>query len=465
MKALKEQLAVAITDASFDLEYTEVRGDGKRIAKERRDLASDELAVIYTSRRGRIGRMRAFCHVSDESMRSVEAEVRNEFAEFICPQSDRLGHLFPIEQNGLIRASGGENGVFHLEFESTPENFAKSLLQAAAIIGVEKVTELLAAWKAGTPTQFKKMTVLNGVVLDAQYAPRQDIEIVALPLTTDELTRLPDRERIVPYDYLGRTLVSLRASACPVLFRPQQNGGSGTATTCTQGDIGIDDLCDVLSLQANSHVAWTFIWTEHDDAASFCLHDSTISGNGQFDHLMWRSHVWLEKGRKPGAVSIERGEYVSVTTLDEAKLIAMIEAIQNSDDKLRIAINRWKQSLRPNISLADQLIELRIAMEALYLKDFTNERSQEMRFRLALFGAWHLGETFASRKSIRKTLRDAYDHASGAVHAGEAPASARTVLKAARNLCRDGILKLLEGRSPDDWGDLILGQNLKDEEP
>ena len=35
-------------------------------------------------------------------------------------------------------------------------------------------------------------------------------------------------------------------------------------------------------------------------------------------------------------------------------------------------------------------IDLRIALESLYLRDFANEHSQEMRFRLALFGAWHL---------------------------------------------------------------------------
>ena len=113
--------------------------------------------------------------------------------------------------------------------------------------------------------------------------------------------------------------------------------------------------------------------------------------------------------------------------------------------------------MRPGIAIVDQLIELRIALEALYLKDFTNERSQEMRFRLALFGAWHLGETFARRQAIRKTLRDAYDKASGAVHTGEVPVGAHATLKKARNLCREGILKLLEEEPLVDWGDMILG--------
>ena len=80
--------------------------------------------------------------------------------------------------------------------------------------------------------------------------------------------------------------------------------------------------------------------------------------------------------------------------------------------------------MRPRFAIVDRLIALRIALEALYLKNFTNEKSQEMRFRLALIEAWHLGETFARRQQIRKVLCDAYDTASGAVHTGEAPAGA-----------------------------------------
>ena len=55
--------------------------------------------------------------------------------------------------------------------------------------------------------------------------------------------------------------------------------------------------------------------------------------------------------------------------------------------------------------LEDAYIDLRIALESLYLRDFANEHSQEMRFRLALFGAWNLAENAGDldeRRSIRK---------------------------------------------------------------
>ena len=459
MDILRERLVAAVAEARFDLECREVRGDGTKTRRERRALSSEELASAYTSQRDRIGTMRADCHVTDDTMGSLTAEVRTELTEFICPQSGHLGHTFPIDQYRVIRNSDGENGVSHVEYESTPDNFAKSLLQAAAIIGVDKTTELLTAWKRGEPVRFRKSTVVNGVVLDDQYVPRHDIKISALPLTTDELPRLPDRARMAPSDYLGRTLVSLQASASPALFCPRQNDKGKTSITRTKGKVGFETLCDALSLQANSHVSWTFVWTEYDDADPFCLQEWQIVGDGIFEHLMWEARIWLETGRKPGAVSIERGQYVSVTTLHESELLSTIESLQSSDKKLRIAVDRWRRSMRPGLAIVDRLIELRIALEALYLKDFANENSQEMRFRLAVIGAWHLGDTYAKRQQVRKILRDAYDKASGAVHTGEVRVGADAALMKARKLCREGILKLLREGPPADWGNLILGQD------
>ena len=108
----------------------------------------------------------------------------------------------------------------------------------------------------------------------------------------------------------------------------------------------------------------------------------------------------------------------------------------------------------------DQFVDLRMALEALFLRDFTNEHSQEMRFRLSLFGAWFLGQNFQDRRRIRKVLRDAYDAASGAVHTGDIAYTADnlTLLEDAQSLCREGILKLLRDGPPTDWGDLVLGR-------
>ena len=101
------------------------------------------------------------------------------------------------------------------------------------------------------------------------------------------------------------------------------------------------------------------------------------------------------------------------------------------------------KSKNPADGLVDQFVDLRMAIESLFLQDFANENSQEMRFRLALFGAWFLGTDFQDRKLIRKTLRAAYDRASGAVHTGEIEFNTENheLLADAQDLCRRGILK------------------------
>ena len=230
MNILKERLAAAVNEARFDFEYDDISGNRTRKRRSSRGLTAEEFPSAYESQRHRAGSKRAECHMPDGAMLPLIAAVRNALEDFIDPESGRLGHAFPIDRNGSVRNSGGEAGISNLEFESTPENFTESLLRAAAIMGVDNATELLADWKCGELVRFKTSTIVNGLVLDARCAPRDDIEIFALPLTTAELPRLLDRSRRPPQDYLGKTLLSLKMSASPALFRPRSLGTSSAIT-------------------------------------------------------------------------------------------------------------------------------------------------------------------------------------------------------------------------------------------
>ena len=105
--------------------------------------------------------------------------------------------------------------------------------------------------------------------------------------------------------------------------------------------------------------------------------------------------------------------------------------------------------------IVDQFIELRVALESLYLPGGRDG----LRFQVSNHGAWHLGGDFCERCEIQKTLRDAYDVASGAVHADRVATveKHRDLLLAAQNLCRRGILKRLDEDREPRWNELILG--------
>ena len=82
-----------------------------------------------------------------------------------------------------------------------------------------------------------------------------------------------------------------------------------------------------------------------------------------------------------------------------------------------------------------------------------------MRFRLATYGAWHLGGDPDERRGYHRTLRKTYSVASTAVHAGEIENSPenRELLADAQEACRQGILKRLVETGEPDWNELILG--------
>ena len=89
----------------------------------------------------------------------------------------------------------------------------------------------------------------------------------------------------------------------------------------------------------------------------------------------------------------------------------------------------------------------------------------EMSFRVAHFGAWHLGSNFEARREIRNKLKRAYGQASRAVHDGQVQSTEdnRQLLLQTQELCRRGILKLLQEGEPKDWGDIVLGSGLEGE--
>ena len=183
MKSLSEQLVETLSETRFDLEYTEVRGDGRWKRVTRRAMTASGLAEACRAEPAGIVNRRAYIHAPKTRMSQLVGELRTVLEPFIDPESDHLGLAFPID--------GPRAGAVHRN-GSKVQDFANSLVQAAAIIGVERTMQLLANWQAGEPIRFRTSTFVNGLILDGPLAPREDIEIVPLPLTTTELPRFVD---------------------------------------------------------------------------------------------------------------------------------------------------------------------------------------------------------------------------------------------------------------------------------
>lgn len=138
------------------------------------------------------------------------------------------------------------------------------------------------------------------------------------------------------------------------------------------------------------------------------------------------------------------------------RALGLVERLRRREDRLHIAISRWMNSKRW-ASVEDQLVDVRIALEALYAQD----ASGEVSLRVALRGAWHLGADVDGRQEHFGLLRDLYGRASKVAHAKRLKPKPRerdnqSLLADARAACRDGILKILDEGEPD-WTTLWLG--------
>ena len=462
MDDVKRALEAGLVEASFELERTVAAGGGGYGRPRNQCVSAAQLREFYVGKQEQTVKMRVRPHMPKEPKSRLVDALRAVLGRFIDPETDRIGHAMPVTEDDSIHERHRADGLVDAAFVSSLQGFADALVQAAAIAGVEETAQLLADWVGGKPVMFYECTVLDDVHLSAAVSPSEEIHLVPLGLTTAGLPRLPISRDTPVDDYLGLTLLKLSRSAAPALFRPKRERDEQVVRSGSVDGIALDRACEALSLLASCHVSPSLIWHDYPDAAPFCLEiRNTWSYDGN------RPRPLICKGwshdYKNNTFSVTPDENVRFQHIDRDQLGCTLQALAGADKKLRIAIDRWKRSIpgQRKLRLEDQFIDLRIALEMLFLKDFANARSQEMRFRLSLFGAWYVAEDIEERQLIRKTLLDAYDAGSKAVHLGEVPGGNRGTLLRAQDLCRRGILKLLHQGPPDDWGDLILGADIQ----
>ena len=119
------------------------------------------------------------------------------------------------------------------------------------------------------------------------------------------------------------------------------------------------------------------------------------------------------------------------------------------------AFEYWLKSKARGVDLADRLVFLRTALEALFLDRGNNA---ELAYRLATNGAWYTGRNPADRRQRFNTLKNVYAAAAGAVHSGRVKKPADTLLSDGQEICRLAILKRLPSRQDPVWANIVFGR-------
>ena len=379
--------------------------------------------------------------------------------KYTDPKTDRIGYALPsFSQDSQQTDTFQRNGLKSIECVSSVESFAKGLIKGAVVLGAERMTSLLLGWLKCQPVEYRTSAIINGLRINEPFAPAAGVHIEPLPLSTDKLPAcLPRCNGMSITDYLGLTVLSIDCLASPALFRPQTGRLEQNVHTTAIRNIDIDTVCQAVSLVSDSFVDTAFHWNDYQELAAFTLTNANLSWSRGLAHYRGRSVEIgkLNTNSTTGVTTLIPSEQSATPNLTEAQLRSTLKSLEKlGSNGIRIVVSRWMKSKDTDKNLVDRFIDLRIALESLYLKDFLNEYSQEMRFRLSLIGAWHLGANFSDRRYIRKRLRDAYDMASKAVHGDDLEFNAKNqkLLSDGQDLCRQGILKLLMERLPAQLG-------------
>ena len=209
-----------------------------------------------------------------------------------------------------------------------------------------------------------------------------------------------------------------------------------------------ETFCEALSLACNTMVMFDYFW-------EFSTVDVFRS-----DDVERKKWYLGPIGRK-----VEVGQ----SEIEEAiRLYKILEIFdQKARGKFEIALERWRES-KTSQTYEDTVIDLAIALEALYLSD--RDGNSELSFQFRLRASWFLGKGKAHRKRLMDKFKAIYNLRSQAVHSGkisekikirkgEEPIATSEFIPKAQDLCRKSIIKILEDGEFPDWDDLILGED------
>lgn len=227
MEDVIDALSAILAETRFDFEYRQHAQQSSDFGSRRgtlRDGSASMLRELYEQEvEGRNLRVSIRQDAPDALMARLLDVLRDEFKRFIDPETDRIGHTFPIEGGSAHYFARGDQGLVRWEYYSELQGFARALVQAAAVTGVQSVVARLVGWCQGEPLEVRIATVLSGLILSDTVALEGDVELVPLGLSTAELPRLPMLWGDKASDYLGLTLLRLGLSTSPVLFQPSND--------------------------------------------------------------------------------------------------------------------------------------------------------------------------------------------------------------------------------------------------
>ena len=366
-----------------------------------------------------------------------------------------------IHSATIAFASGMSDG-------SPIEDVLRNLLIRAIVDGLGEAAQAFADCTTSSSCNFHQFFLLTGVSISEPVRIFDGITLIPLPESESQLPPyLPDissepiRARSISIkDLMAKTLLRVEYEVSPIFHRPAetytlQSGPGEHFTIKLKGeeipDPNLDVLCQALSVAGRCSVKSVMSWTSLLDYEIFDL--SRHMGIGASGYTLFN----------PGR-SFDESVPLSSRQLETIKTLykGLTQVQTGTWTKLRIPIDRWAKSMAeedPN----DQIIDLGIALESLYVP----ESQSEVSFRFALHAAWHLGKDKTQRQELRKVFKQIYTARSDIVHTGrlrrktaKSLGDVSEFVSRAQDLCWQGINSIIDAGKIPVWDDLIVGEDL-----
>ena len=419
----------------------------------------DSLASANTRRYKARELLAARLEVDDCWVNSVAEALRSRLSTYIDVANDQIGHSFHVEGDSARQLTVTRAQLQETRSVSSLDGIAKGAIRAASILGPDTVTGLLTRWADGDSLKFTVCVVLVGIYVDKGLELSQGLRVDCLPITSESLPiSMPNMRWDSVSKILGLALLEVDASTSPALYAPVESLKANFClnTQTALGSVSLETFYLALSLICNRRVGPAWSWNDYGDVAFFTAGErSGLVGPGMRTDML-STGVNYEPATGITKLTSFKPPVPNLNEEGLRRAWVLVGELQrriDSEQRFQIAITRWAKAVTPEGLIADRVVDLRIALEALYL----DSSQAELSFRLSVTGARHLGKKLEDRKQIRRSLGDFYGLASRVIHGAPLEEGANhLIFDKAATLCRDGILKIVEERSQPDWTELLL---------
>ena len=300
-----------------------------------------------------------------------------------------------------------------------------------------------------TAVHMQFITLLDGIRIERDIEISEGIRLVPIPNSADDFPPYIITRSFGDYtEYYGKTLVVIDERVSPIFSHPREMSRENARGPFIRSNLNtayrdfvVGKFCEALSLSTNHVVNYIAWWTHVDQDEAYAV--ETMGRSPAYSSLFHRN-----------------GQTIKVTSEDVQKAMSLYSTRGNLrseiTNKLRVPIDRWMRS-KMDANPVDVYINLGTALESLYLQDTGN--AGELRFRMALRAAWHLGDSRADRSLLFDDFKKIYDRRSKAVHTGTLTQNGQApeFMARAQRLCLNSIVKIIEAGKFPNWDQLVMG--------